>query len=80
MLSHDIADLSTGPYYESPKAWYEQLKLTLIKHKCTVGPMPDIHTHQGQDFIDYTGREEGRIFFTWYQMPSSRWEMVCYKC
>lgn len=80
MLSHHIADLSTGPYYEKPEVWYEQLTLTLKRHDCEPEGMPEIHTHSGQGYVKYNGREEGQIFFTWHRMPSNRWEIICYKC
>lgn len=79
MMTSDIAGLSTGVYYERPEVWYEQLKLTLAKYECVAGPMPEIHTREGKALISYSGRTEGNIFFTWYQMSSGNWEIICYK-
>ncbi len=80
MLSHDIANLSTGSYYEQPQAWYNQLKLTLAQYECVPEAMPEIHTYQGKGFINYNGRFKGRIFFSWHKMSSGHLKIICYKC
>lgn len=79
-LANDVCSLSSSKdYYYNLNAWYEALKATLAKHGCEPEPMPPVHTHKGKAFIDFSGRFEGSVFFTWYRMPSSNWEVVCYK-
>ena len=75
-LAKDIANLSSGHYYESPQAWYNLLKLTLEKHGNEVEEMIEIHGDKGRDFIHYN---DGQVFFTWHHMQSGRWEIICYK-
>lgn len=81
MLSHKITDLSSGQYYYTLEQWYEKLTKTLTEEGCTPGPMPEVKINKGHDFIEYSGRESGKIFFTWYKLQESGfWEIVCYKC
>lgn len=81
MLSHDIANLSSGPYYRRPYDWYKMLEKILTKYQCKPEPMLEIHSHKGKGFISYSGREKGQVFFSWYRLPiTGWWEIVSYKC
>jgi len=79
-LSEEIATLSsgTGPYYERIEDWYEALKIILQKHECFPNILPEIHTNEGRGFVEFTGTRNGQIYFTWYKMPSGRFEVICY--
>lgn len=77
-LREAIALLSTGVYYERPEDWYGKLVLILASFDCKPEPMLEIHTAEGRSMIGFTGEHAGSIFYTWYRMPSKRFEIVCY--
>lgn len=80
MLSHELASIGVNFYFDEMADWYRELQWVLSKHECRPGPMPEIHCDKGNAFIEYEGKENGQIYFSWYKMPSGRWEVVCYKC
>ncbi|MHC4301777.1 MAG: hypothetical protein ACYS7Y_31300 [Planctomycetota bacterium] len=72
-------DGGVAPYYDTMKHWYDILCLVL--HSQGVRPVTDvshIHSDEGYDTMEYTGKKSGTIFFTWYRMTSGRLEIVCY--
>lgn len=78
-LSSDIAKLGEKFYFDKVQSWYKQLCLILTEHKCEAGPLPDIHSDSGRGFVEFTGKHEGQVFFTWHKMPSGRYEVICYR-
>lgn len=88
----DIASLSTGnacpsgraPYYEGIGDWWGALARTLKGHEYLIcGGCPTIHTANGYAHLAFENAAKddmGRVWFSWYQMPSYRWEIICYIC
>lgn len=79
MISHDVIALSEQWLFVSVQRWYEMLVEILKNHHCTAGPLPEIHTDKGRGFVEFTGRENGQVYFTWHKMPSGKYEIVCYR-
>jgi hypothetical protein len=77
-LRKAIASLSTGDYYQRPEDWFREVVLILRSFDCEVEPMLEINTAEGRSTIGFTGEHIGSIFYTWYRMPSKRFEIVCY--
>jgi hypothetical protein len=79
MLSHEIAKVGVNFYFEEMADWYREIEYILSKHNCKPEPMPEIHTDKGSAFVEFNGKYEGQIYFTWYKMPTGRWEVVSYR-
>jgi hypothetical protein len=79
MLASEILDLGDKVYFDRVETWYKLLCQILEKHHCVPSPLPEIHTYKGRGFVEFTGRENGQVYFTWYKMPSGRYEIVCYR-
>lgn len=82
-LRNAIASLSTGVYYEHFHTWYEALEQLLGEYGFTPQEdYPAIYNDEGRDSMGVvdpqTGEEVGYIWYSWYRMPSSRWEVICY--
>ena len=79
-LTEDVSSLSSGVYYAQLQDWYTLLEAALLKHDCVTGPLPEIHTEEGQDYVTFNGSVDGLIYFTWYHMPSGNLEIISYVC
>lgn len=81
----DVADISTGPYYQAPCEWYDKLVRIADKYGWTVGDRPDftiaMETSDRRYIPVYRGEVEiGNVWVVSYRMPSFHYEMVCGVC
>ena len=78
----EVARLSTGHYYKSVHQWYARLCECLHRHNCKViSECPQVYNQEGRAVIRFQnedGTETEQVFWTWYRMPSSNWEIICY--
>ena len=88
-MRNAIASLSTGgvgTYYTSPGQFFTRLEWTLreIGLQPESDMHPSIHTEEGRGRVAVTMLGAGMdaplfdVVYTWYRMPSSNWEFICY--
>ena len=90
-LRNEIATLSTGgvgTYYDSPGKFFSRLWGVLGNHDLEnentremEDENPPIHTSEGRGRVTVVNRGMDTplfdVWYTWYRMPSGRWEFVC---
>ena len=79
----DVADISSGRYYQAPCEWYDALVKIADKYGWGVGERPDftiaMETSDQRYIPLYRGDEQvGAVYVVSYRMPSFNYEMVCY--
>lgn len=80
-----VSSLSSGShYYESIAEWWGLVTAELLDFgfiTASITP-PEVHTDEGWTLVhlrDLRNRNlESCLRLSWYRMPSSRWEVVCY--
>ena len=83
-----VANLSTGnqpnQYYDEVSHWWERLLAALLEHN--LEPVcidcPQVYNGEGAAHVTLQtigGIEvDSRLRWTWYRMPSGRWEIISY--
>lgn len=79
-LRNRIAKLSTGPYYDEFSHWWEAARDVLTEDGYYVmGDCPNIYVDAGRGYLNFCRDDiDANIFYTWYKMPSGRYEVICY--
>lgn len=82
-LRNAIASLSTGVYYDEISGWYNRLSTLLGEYGFIPSDeCPTVYNDGGHATMGIadpqTGEEVGYIWWSWYRMPSFRWEVICY--
>ena len=84
-IRKQVAALSTGVYYDNFQQWATLLAQVCQQHGLKVfGGVDTPHNHTGcgiaylVEDVESPERGVGQIWFSYYRMPSSRWEIVCY--
>ena len=86
-LRNEIATLSTGgvgTYYSHPGVFFASLERVLQKNELSYEDLtyPLIYTSEGRGRISVVNRGMDTplfdVVYTWYRMPSSNWEIICY--
>jgi hypothetical protein len=80
-LREEVASLSSGRYYDEISHWFDLLDQVVqnFSDGClTLGcDCPQVHNDSGSSMIRI-GDSELFVWWSWYRMPSYRWEIVCY--
>jgi hypothetical protein len=82
-ISGVVCQFSTGseaPYYERVEHWFHSLSGGLkVINVIMMSVCPIFTQNEGcGHLIINTGREEEYIHYSYYKMPSGKWEIVCY--
>ena len=82
-ISGVVCRFSTGseaPYYGRVEEWYYPLKDSLRRVGVIVlSEIPVLYQSEGDGRLVVTnGQEEMYVYFTYYQMQSGKWEIICY--
>lgn len=82
-FTNDVANLSTGNYYDEFVHWYDEVVKLINRHGYLLetNECPQIYNGQGNGYIYFRAGEKDwlySIYYTYYRMPSFRWEIVCY--
>lgn len=73
-----VAGLSSGRYYDEIVHWFDLLVKTVERYGLTIDQdCPQVYNDSGSSMIRI-GDSELFVWWTWYRMPSYRWEIVCY--
>jgi len=86
-LREKIAGLSSGRYYDSIYQWFDLMD-QVVQSVCDgyhgVGcDCPQVYNDEGRGSLipivyNITGDPDLFVFWTYYRMPSGRWEIICY--
>lgn len=80
-LREEVASLSSGRYYDEISHWFDLLDQVVqnFSDGClTLGcDCPQVYNNSGSSMIRI-GDSELFVWWSWYRMPSGRWEIVCY--
>ena len=83
-ISDVVCKFSTGseaPYYGCVEQWFYALLGGLkVNNIVMMSYCPQFPQNEGSGhlIINVHGREELYIFYSYYKMPSGRWEIICY--
>ena len=80
-LREKIASLSSGSYYDEISHWFDLLDQVVQNYSdglLSLGrDCPQVYNDSGSSMLRI-GDSELFIWWSWYKMPSGRWEIVCY--
>jgi len=76
-IRKSVANLSSGNYYYGEfYHFYDMLCQVLRDYGITnIDECPQIYSNEGRGAIGFEG---GQVIYTYYRMPSFRWEVICY--
>ena len=66
-------------YYDEVSHWWEKVDSLLVEagHPPVVADCPCIYNDDGRWNV-VLENTDSVLVFTWYRMPSMRWEIICY--
>lgn len=78
-LRNQIANLSSGRYYDQIFHWFDLVVKTAARFGLIIDEQdcPQVYNDSGSSMIRI-GDSELFIWWSWYKMPSGRWEIICY--
>lgn len=86
ILGKKIASLSSGRYYNQIADWFDLLDQVVQEVGCGeihLDDCPQVFNSEGNGIIRLPypfglGDSDLQVYWSWYRMPSGRWEIICY--
>lgn len=74
-----VCATSTGEYYDEVSHWWDAVCCALQVHgfEPVSGAPPTIYNNEGRGRMALQNTDT-ELAYTWYRMPSFRWEIVCH--